>query len=296
MTLTLGHSQMRIDKILFLIILLYAIMALRMQTQNKEESTSNPILFISYHIIKPTNGTTPWQLYSMNENGSKYRLLVDDSPHYVFDARWSPNGKEIAYSSGKGIYIINADGSSKRLLTSSGHHALWSPNGNQLAFERIMGGEFVIPRKVFVINKDGSDERPLTKNEEDNRLNDCSPDGSIFVFDGKEENVYDSIGRMCANEGLIFYNAEGKRLQSYGEVGLTLHHAVYSSSGKNIAFISSKTGRKGINIIDAECKNERRIMPKLPDHLKPEQYFYEPVAWSYNDSFLLCNAENNLGE
>ena len=57
-------------------------------------------------------------------------------------------------SSGGDIYIVNADGTGLRKLTT-GLDPVLSPDGKKVAFARWEG----IPRGLFVINADGSDER-----------------------------------------------------------------------------------------------------------------------------------------
>jgi hypothetical protein len=55
---------------------------------------------------------------------------------------WSPDGSQIAFARGGGIWIANADGSGTRRL-ADGEEPAWSPNGRDLAFVRD-GGMYVL--------------------------------------------------------------------------------------------------------------------------------------------------------
>ena len=76
--------------------------------------------------------------------------------------KWSPDGKRIAFS-GAGpeydsIFVVNPDGSGRRLLTRNGFiesRLAWSPDGGKLLYDTDRGG-------IFVIDADGSGERRLT--------------------------------------------------------------------------------------------------------------------------------------
>jgi Tol biopolymer transport system component len=69
----------------------------------------------------------------MYSNGSGLRNLTDNVS-YDMDPTWSPDGSQIAFSSGwvrnSEIYVMNADGSRPRRLTdkaASDERPAWSP-------------------------------------------------------------------------------------------------------------------------------------------------------------------------
>jgi dipeptidyl aminopeptidase/acylaminoacyl peptidase len=60
----------------------------------------------------------------------------DDSTR-VTEARWSPDGRRVAYTSGGQLWVANADGTARRRLTSLDGGAtgpVWSPGGEHIAF------------------------------------------------------------------------------------------------------------------------------------------------------------------
>src|SRR5690242_11857019 len=64
------------------------------------------------------------------------REFPDDTTHAT-EARWSPDGRLVAYTAGGQLWVANADGSGrKRLTTLTGGASgpVWAATGNQIAF------------------------------------------------------------------------------------------------------------------------------------------------------------------
>lgn len=123
--------------------------------------------------------------------------LVDLSDNDVMDQgpRFSPNGREIAFSSDRDadrsvdvlerafeVYVMNEDGSDVRRLTNNpawdGGQA-WSPNGRRIVWQSCrQGGKC----SIRVMNADGSGKRDLTDSDHWNGNPIWSPDGRRIVF------------------------------------------------------------------------------------------------------------------
>ena len=89
------------------------------------------------------------EIYVMNADGSNQTRLTFD-PANDFYARWSPDGKRIAFFSQRapgGIFVMQANGSGVTPLVT-GDEPDWSPDGKQIAF--------VYGAGIYVAGADGS--------------------------------------------------------------------------------------------------------------------------------------------
>jgi dipeptidyl aminopeptidase/acylaminoacyl peptidase len=101
--------------------------------------------------------------------------------HTVFNFSFSPDGAQLVYDTigdtTENLWIMNADGSGRRRLTSDGYRnrgPQWSPEGNQISFYSDRFGHY----DQWVIGADGSGLRPLTKGAKLDMQNGAwSPDG-----------------------------------------------------------------------------------------------------------------------
>jgi Tol biopolymer transport system component len=87
------------------------------------------------------------------------------TPRSPFEAapnpQWSPDGREIAFNEGNGIYTIHADGTGLKRIVALGGNPAWSPDGTRLAYstlKRVPGGALL---GLGTINADGSGNRVL---------------------------------------------------------------------------------------------------------------------------------------
>ena len=97
----------------------------------------------------------------MDAGGGNERVLADEPGVNVRPA-WSPDGRRLLYGHGTpaqrpiDIWVMNADGTDKHAVTTSGdaYPAAWSPDGSRIVF--IQG------RDIWVMDDDGANQTRLT--------------------------------------------------------------------------------------------------------------------------------------
>jgi len=116
-----------------------------------------PITNYTYDLSVAPSGLTAFtfsrgfgfgsEVWSTRDGGNTVQLLLTDSRNYLSFARWSPDGKRLAFikipdtqipfTVGE-LWVMNADGSNPLRLAEAdaghGYAASWSPDGTRLAF------------------------------------------------------------------------------------------------------------------------------------------------------------------
>lgn len=154
----------------------------------KSEAGPDEILYI-----------TNQKLYIYNLETGEEKFVTDQA---FFRARWSPDGKWIAYNGPSiyegswQIYIVKPDGSGKRIVTlwerdsiieshpDGGFNPVWSPDGKRIAFYRCINCEIMgTNSELFIVDLDTSNgihEVRLTNNIYADLVEDWDHDMSLF--------------------------------------------------------------------------------------------------------------------
>jgi Tol biopolymer transport system component len=123
---------------------------------------------------------------TVNADGSGFRSLTGSEYGYEYSPDWSPDGKQIAYSSFPGvedIWVMNADGTNQRNVTQwcCSYAPAWSPDGKQITFvdDECIGNDYYCSAdgEIYTIGADGSGKRFITNNAS----GDWGPDWGVMA-------------------------------------------------------------------------------------------------------------------
>lgn len=130
----------------------------------------------------------------MNADGSNAMDLTAAGEQNIFPL-WSPDGSRLSYVSTTGVFVINADGTGRTLVSTPvtprwDQGAQWSPDGSKVAFS--LNGD------IYAANTDGSGMAQLTNTADQDIYPFWSPDGSEISFT-----------RQMGNDEIFVMNADG---------------------------------------------------------------------------------------
>lgn len=206
------------------------------------------------------NGTLDFfEVLTINPDGTNKTPIAPSG----IQAVWSPDGSKVAFvkTADEQIYVVNADGSGQRQLTSfpdSVYEPTWSPDGSKIAFRKnIPGGG----SDIYVMNIDGSHLTRLTIQPDLGEGYDVygSPDWSS---EGSKIAYVSSPGQiwtMNASDGA------NKTRVAYG------YQPSWSPDGTKLAFANS--------VYSAELAEHREIfVQNLSEGSAPTRLTYAPLG------------------
>ncbi|MDP2208407.1 MAG: hypothetical protein Q8K98_06500 [Bacteroidota bacterium] len=253
---------------------------------------AGPILFVS-------DKSGLWQLYSMNTDGSNVKQLTFDPNFPVDEARWSPDGKKIVFTSmddrvapnqrGRALYVMNADGTERYKLTNPPFEAfhypfdtrpVWSDDGKRIAFSRLMPPEMSGDFDTFMIDVDGKNELRITNYR--NLLEFVT----AFVNDSTLLGTYCDYRRPDQKGQIAYLDIRtGNYFKTISPYEKDDSSPVLSLDKRSVAFssLTTKDGLRGrfLNLMESDGSNRRQFF------ISSRQYEY-PVEWSPDGQRILC--------
>jgi tol-pal system beta propeller repeat protein TolB len=182
-----------------------------------------------------------------------------------------PTG-HIVYSSDGDIYVMQADGSHRKQLTSDPWPQFdpnWSPDGKHIAYRDGRNGH----NEIYVMNSDGSGKLNLTNHTSDSWSPAWSPNGRTIAFASDREGVL-SIYTMHPDGSGV------RRLTSeWGE------YPTWSPDSRQIAFAAHRDGNYEIYVMNADGSNQRRLTTNPAYDMAP--------AWSPNGRYLAFDTQRD---
>lgn len=152
--------------------------------------------------MQPSGAT---DLYSVEPDGQAEVRLTEDG--ISGNGAFSPDGTQLAYSSGSRIYIADQYANDPQLVRDTGTYVGeidWSPDGTQLVVALANCAEFDCETDIYVLGVDGTGLTNLTNSLFSEQSPSWSPDGSRITFDSTlagEQDVFtiDPDGSDLAN-------------------------------------------------------------------------------------------------
>ena len=113
---------------------------------------------------------------------------------------WSPDGKRIAfcrYGAGRGVWVMNADGTDEKLIDGDGWGVDWSPVGTEIAYPKPSSSG----TNICIVDSDTEERRMLLETEVYRWI--CwnpswSPDGKSICFVGTRHDGTKEVARVSA--------------------------------------------------------------------------------------------------
>ncbi len=151
-------------------------------------------------------------------------------------------------SGGSHIFVMNADGTNRRQLTSGAAvdaNPVFSPDGSTIAFASSRTGN----GDIYLINTDGTNLRRLTTTTAIETEPSWSPDGHQLAF----------AATASGGSHIFVMNVDGTNRRQLTSGAAVDANPVFSPDGSTIAFASSRTGNGDIYLINTDGTNLRRL-------------------------------------
>ena len=229
-----------------------------------------------------------YAIFEMNADGSAQHRLTPREVGDVTSTRrlffqvnpaWSPDATRIAFASQRSssfdVYVMNADGTGTRRLTSgkgNDSHPTWSPDGRRLVFDR--DGD------IFAMNADGTDVTRISDVTAAEGEPSWSPDGKWIAYVRRTPGT--------ASRELWLMRPDGSRRRALTARNATVATPAWSPDSSRVVFASNEGGEiYKLYTIGVDGKGLRSVAPTASDNFEPSwspdgqtiAYFEDGAIW-----------------
>ncbi|HEU0076220.1 MAG TPA: hypothetical protein VFQ76_01150 [Longimicrobiaceae bacterium] len=205
----------------------------------------------------PIGSALAVRIFTLNADGSDLTAISLDPGFSHVQHAWSPDGKTVAfvrYGASSDVYVMRADGSHLRRVTSMGHawSPVWSPDGKWIAF--LNRGPGVA--ELYVVRANGNGLRRLLAVPADSYTGDgpdWSPDGTRIAINMDDGAGYDIW--VVAADGSEARNVTARPGWDYSPL--------WSPDGRRILFQSDRVPGGGYHIMQADGSGTRFLVSGL---------------------------------
>jgi Tol biopolymer transport system component len=176
---------------------------------------------ILYETYRDTNGTSNWELFIMNADGSD-KINLTKTPD--FDEMYphvSPDGTKISFVIDEGtnrrnktrsVYYMNIDGTGRIKIADNAREPCWSPDGKKIAYLKGEYGTYntreyaTSEMMIYDLQKGLSKQHPNTNLEHIYAICWAPPDGKWFLGVTQGNTIYSDTILAIEADGMGVYD------------------------------------------------------------------------------------------
>lgn len=214
-------------------------------------------------------------IYSVSPDGSNYVALptgLGNSMH----GTWGPGRSKIAFISGNDVWVMNADGTGRAQLTTTGcadYSPQISPDGSKVVWVWEGNGCTAGHREIYVMNIDGTGSFQLTSNPAEDNDPRWSADGSKIYFSSTRDG----------DEEIYVMNADGSNQTRLTFAAGPDFRVRPSPDGSKLMFTSTRDGQHEVYVMNSDGSGPLRYTSDAGDDLSG--------GWSPDGQYLLFSSD-----